>query len=107
MPLMNRPEFQTWLASHNGSRVVGRPSTESAACMKCGNDLDHEVSVHECLPCLAEQFGIDTAGKWNADVLAGLVRAAADPVVLAQVLDEIVPFARDVIAHRIGLPASG
>ena len=56
--------------------------------------------------CLAERFGIETTEHWIADVLAGFVRAAADPVVLAQVLAEIVPFARDVIEHRTTLPAT-
>lgn len=58
--------------------------------MSCGGDLDHEVSVHECLVCLAERFGIETAEHWIADVLAGLVRAASDPVVLAHVLAALV-----------------
>jgi len=103
MPLIDRPEFRAWL-DHHSERKVGRPHGESTACMTCGADLDHEVSVHECLVCLAERFGIETAEQWIADVLAGLVRAASDPTVLAQVLAEIVPFARDVIEHRAPPP---
>ncbi len=103
MPLTDRPEFRAWLDRH-AERKVGRPHGESAACLTCGGDLDHEISVHECLVCLAERFGIETAEHWIADVLAGLVRAASDPVVLAQVLAEIVPFARDVIEHRAPPP---
>jgi hypothetical protein len=99
MPLTDRPEFGAWLAHHE-SHMVGRPHGETTNCMTCGSDLDHELASHQCLVCLAERFGIETAEHWIADVLAGLVRAAADPVVLAQVLAEIVPFARDVIEHR-------
>jgi hypothetical protein len=106
MPLTDRPEFQAWLARHN-ERDVGRPRTKRTSCMACGGELDHEVSVHECVACLAERFGIETAEYWIADVLAGLVRAAANPVVLAQVIAEIVPFARDVIEHRAPLSTSG
>jgi hypothetical protein len=106
MPLTDRPEFRAWLDRHNG-RMVGRPHGKITACTICGHDLDHGVSSQECLVCLAEQFGIETAEQWNADVIAGFVRAAADPVVLAQVLAEIVPFARDVIEHRTTLPTTG
>ncbi len=106
MPLTDRPEFRAWLDRHNG-RMVGRPHGEIASCMTCGSDLDHDVSSQECLVCLAERFGIETAEHWIADVAAGLVRAAADPAVLAQVLAEIVPFARDVIEHRTTLPTTG
>lgn len=103
MPLIDRPEFRAWLDGHN-QRRVGRPHGDTASCLTCGSELDHELSTHECLVCLAERFGIETAEHWIADVLAGLVRAASDPAVLAQVLAEIVPFARDVIEHR-ALPA--
>jgi hypothetical protein len=106
MPLTDRPEFRAWLEIHN-HRTVGRPHGKVTDCLTCGDELDHEVSAHECLVCLAERFGIETAEHWIADVLAGFVRAAADPVVLAQVLAEIVPFARDVIEHRTTLPATG
>ncbi len=106
MPLTDRPEFRAWLDRHN-DRMVGRPHGEITSCLTCGSDLDHDVSSQECLVCLAERFGIETAEHWIADVLAGLVRAAADPVVLAQVLAEIVPFARDVIEHRTTLPTTG
>ncbi len=103
MPLIDRPEFRAWL-DHHSERKVGRPHGESPACMTCGGELNKEVSAHECLVCLAERFGIETAEQWIADVLAGLVRAASDPTVLAQVLAEIVPFARDVIEHRAPPP---
>jgi hypothetical protein len=106
MPLTDRPEFRAWLDRHNDRRV-GRPHGEITSCLTCGSDLDHEISSQECLVCLAERFGIETSEQWIADVLAGFVRAAADPVVLAQVLAEIVPFARDVIEHRTTLPATG
>jgi hypothetical protein len=106
MPLTDRPEFHAWLDRHNG-RMVGRPHGEITSCITCGSDLDNDISSHECLVCLAERFGIETAEQWTADVLAGLVRAAADPVVLAQVLAEIVPFARDVIEHRTTLSTTG
>ena len=103
MPLTDRPEFRAWLDRHN-ERRVGRPHGDTIDCLTCGSDVDHELSTQECLVCLAERFGIETAEHWIADVLAGLVRAAADPVVLAQVLAEIVPFARDVIEHRAPPP---
>jgi hypothetical protein len=103
MPLIDRPEFRAWLDRHN-QHSVGRRHGESTDCLTCGADLDHELSTRECLVCLAERFGIETAEHWIADVLAGLVRAAADPVVLAQVLAEVVPFARDVIEHRASPP---
>jgi hypothetical protein len=105
MPLIDRPEFRAWLDRHN-DRKVGRPHGKSPACMTCGGELNKEVGAHECLVCLAERFGIETAEQWIADVLAGFVRAASDPTVLAQVLAEIVPFARDVIEHRAP-PATG
>jgi len=104
MPLTDRPEFRAWLEIHN-DRKVGRPHGDTAACLTCGGELDHDTSSHECLVCLAERFGIETAEQWIADVLAGVVRAAADPTVLAQVLAEIVPFARDVLEHRAPTPA--
>jgi hypothetical protein len=105
MPLTDRQDFQDWLDRHN-KRRVGRPHGDTAACLTCGGDLDHDISTQECLVCLAERFGIETAEQWIADILAGLVRAAADPTVLAQVLAEIVPFARDVIEHRAPPPTS-
>ena len=105
MPLIDRPEFRAWLDRHNDRRI-GRPHGEIADCLTCGSDLDHEISSQECMVCLAERFGIETAEHWIADVLAGFVRAAADPVVLAQMLAEIVPFARDVIEHRTALPTA-
>jgi hypothetical protein len=103
MPLTDRPEFRAWLEIHNDRRV-GRPHGDTSSCLTCGAEFDHELSTHECLVCLAERFGIETAERWIADVLAGLVRAASDPVVLTQVLAEIVPFARDVIEHRAPPP---
>ena len=75
--------------------------------MTCSAANADELSSQECLVCLAERFGIETAEHWIADVLAGLIRAAADPIVLAQVLAEIVPFARDVMQHRGALATSG
>ena len=104
MPLTDRPEFRAWLDRHN-QRSVGRPHGQPKGCLTCGNALHHELGTQECLVCLAERFGIETAEQWIADVLAGLVRAAADPLVLALVLAEIVPFARDVIEHRVPPPA--
>jgi hypothetical protein len=99
MPLTDRPEFRAWLEIHN-DRKVGRPHGETTSCLTCGSQLDHDLSSQECLVCLAERFGIETAEQWIADILAGFIRAAADSVVLAQILAEIVPFARDVIDHR-------
>jgi hypothetical protein len=104
MPLIDRPEFRAWLEIHEG-RKVGRRHGEIGDCLTCGGDISHDLSSQECLVCLAERFGIETAEQWIADVLAGLIRAAADPAVLAQVMSEIVPFARDVIEHRTTLPA--
>jgi hypothetical protein len=100
MPLTDRPEFQAWLEIHN-DRKVGRPHGDTASCLKCGSSVDHDLCSQECLVCLAERFGIETAEQWIADIFAGLIRAAADPAVLAQVMAEIVPFARDVIEHRV------
>jgi hypothetical protein len=106
MPLTDRPEFRAWLEIHN-NRKVGRPHGETASCLKCGSSFDHDPSSQECLVCLAERFGIETAERWIADILAGFIRAAADPAALAQILSEIVPFARDVIEHRATVPAAG
>jgi hypothetical protein len=99
MPLTDRPEFRAWLEIHNDRRV-GRPHGATSSCLTCGNELDPDASTQECLVCLAERFGIETAEQWIADILAGFIRAAADPAVLAQVMAEIVPFARDVIEYR-------
>jgi hypothetical protein len=106
MPLTDRPEFRAWLEIHD-SRRVGRRHGDTTSCLTCGNDLEHQLSSQECLVCLAERFGIETAEQWIADILAGFIRAAANPAVLAQVMAEIVPFARDVIEHRTTLPATG
>jgi hypothetical protein len=104
MPLTDRPEFRAWLEIHD-ERRVGRPHGDPTGCLTCGNQL-HDFSTQECLVCLAERFGIETAEQWIADILAGFIRAASDPAVLAQVLSEIVPFARDVIEHRTTRPAT-
>jgi hypothetical protein len=106
MPLTDRPEFLAWLEIHNDRRV-GRPHGDVASCLTCGSQFDHDLSTQECLVCLAERFGIETAEQWIADILAGFIRAAADPAVLAQVMAEIVPFARDVIEHRTTFSATG
>lgn len=103
MPLTDRPEFHAWLGRH-AERDVGRPTQPQSECSRCGAAVDSELSPHECLVCLVEQFGTDTAEQWLAETLAGLIRAAADPVVLAQVLAEVVPFTRDVLDYR--LPAA-
>jgi hypothetical protein len=106
MPLIDRPEFRAWLEIHSDRRV-GRPHDATTDCLTCGAAVDHDLSIQECLVCLAERFGIETAEQWIADILAGLIRAAANPAVLAQVMAEIVPFARDVIEHRTTLTARG
>jgi hypothetical protein len=105
MPLTDRSEFRAWLEIHDNRRV-GRPHSDITGCLTCGGNIDHDLSTQECLVCLAERFGIETSEQWIADILAGFIRAAADPAVLAQVMSEIVPFARDVIEHRT-LPATG
>jgi len=94
MPLQDRPEFQTWL-EHRTANMVGRRHGDPNDCTTCGNDLAHHLNTTECLVCLAEHFGIETAEFWLAEAIAGFIRATADPVVFAQMLAEIVANARD------------
>jgi hypothetical protein len=94
MPLQDRQDFKAWLARRN-ENMVGRRHGDPAICSSCGS-FDDTVDGPECLVCLAESFGIETAETWLAESLAGFVRAAADPSVLARMLAELVAHARDI-----------
>lgn len=97
MPLSDRPDFRAWL-DHRTGDTVGRRHGDPNACRTCGADLDHELGSTDCLVCLAEQFGTETAELWLAEALAGFVTAAADPPALARMLAELVVHARDIAA---------
>ena len=97
MPLQDRQDFQTWLARRN-ENMVGRRHGDAPTCTACGNDLDHTLNSTECLVCLAERFGTETAEAWLAESIAGFARAAADPLVLARMLAELITHARDLAA---------
>jgi hypothetical protein len=95
MPLQDRPEFKTWL-EHRTAGMVGRRHGDPNICTACGNDLDHRLNSTECMVCLAEQFGTETAERWLADALAGFVAATATPAVLARMLADLVAHAREM-----------
>ena len=95
MPLTDRPEFHAWLEQRTAS-MVGRRHGDPNVCTACGADLAHHLDSAECLVCLAEQFGTETAERWLADAFAGLVRAAADPPLLARVLADSIAHTRDL-----------
>jgi hypothetical protein len=97
MPLQDRQDFKAWLA-HRTENTIGRRHGDAPICTGCGNDLDHHLNTTECLACLAERFGTETAEAWLAESIAGFVRAAAEPPVLAQMLAELVAHARDIAA---------
>jgi hypothetical protein len=96
MPLQDRQDFQDWLARRTENRV-GRRHGDAPVCASCGN-IDDTIEGTECLVCLAESFGIETAEAWLAESVAGFVRAAGDPPVLARMLAELVVHARDIAA---------
>lgn len=95
MPLIDRQDFQTWL-DHTTQGQDPRTPDDPARCGSCDNALDHGLNSHECLVCLAERFGTETAENWIAEALAGFIRAAADPDVLARMLAELIPHAHDI-----------
>jgi len=95
MPLQDRPEFQTWL-EHRTAGMVGRRHGDPNDCTTCGSDLAHHLNSTECLVCLAEQFGIETAEPWLAEVIAGVVRAASHPPTLARMLAETIANTREL-----------
>lgn len=103
MPFVDRDDFQAWLGRHHAHYADHPPAS---SCGKCGGPIDREVSRYECVPCLAEQFGVATVESWIADIGVGLVRAADDRVVLAQAVGEIVRFGRDVFAFHLPAPAA-
>ena len=97
MPLQDRPDFQAWL-EHRTANTIGRRPGDAPICTACGNNLDHRLDTTECLVCLAERFGTETAEMWLAESIAGFVRAATDPPVLARMLTDLVAHARDIAA---------
>jgi hypothetical protein len=99
MPFPDRPEFQAWLARHHDHYANEKPATPPA-CKKCGDAVDLDVSAHECVPCLAEQFGIATIERWVADVVAGVIAAADNPQAFAQLFGEILRFSRDIVVYH-------
>jgi hypothetical protein len=104
MPLTDRPEFQAWLEERTAN-MVGRRHGDPHICTACGNDLTHHLDSTECLVCLAEQFGTETAERWLADAVAGFVRAAAEPPVFARMLADSIAHARDLAAIHAPPPS--
>ena len=97
MPLLDRPEFRAWLDRRNEGRI-GESHDPPTICSNCRGPLTPEVDAEECLVCLAEQFGSETAEAWLADVIAGFARAAVtDRRVLAQMLAELVGHAGEIV----------
>jgi hypothetical protein len=96
MPLSDRPDFRAWL-DHRDADTIGRRHNDANACKTCGADLDHELGSTDCLVCLAEQFGTETAELWLAEAIAGFVRATADPPALTQMLANLISHARDLV----------
>ncbi len=99
MPLTDRPEFRAWLANRNND-LIGKRHGNAITCTACGNALDPKLDSQECLVCLAERFGTETAEAWLAEAIAGFIAAAADPAALAQILAELIAHARDIAAIR-------
>ena len=100
MPLSDRPEFRAWLEARTGA-MVGRRHGHPTICTACANRIDHQLGGSECLVCLAEQFGTETAELWLAEALAGVIHAAADPPALARILSSIVAITREVSATHV------
>jgi len=98
MPLTDRPEFQAWLDQRTAD-MVGRRHGDPNVCTSCGRTLDHQLNSTECLVCLAEQFGTETAELWLAEAIAGFIRAAADPRVLSRMLGELVAQGREIVEN--------
>ena len=97
MPLLDRPEFRAWL-DHRNEGQVGEPHERSTICTDCRGPLTPDVDAEECLVCLAEQFGTETAEAWLADVIVGFVHAAVtDRRMLAQMLAELVGHAGEIV----------
>lgn len=97
MPLSDRPEFRAWLARRNEGRVGSRHGDPSV-CGGCGARRPSELmEAGECLVCLALEFGVETAETSLANAIAGFVRAAENPQVLARVLAETVAYANEVV----------
>ena len=95
MPLSDRPDFRVWL-DHRNADTIGRRHGDPNACKTCGADLDHELGSTDCLVCLAEQFGIETAERWLTEAITGFMRAAADPPALTRMLVDSISHARDL-----------
>jgi len=105
MPLLDRPEFRAWLDRQN-TDLIGRRHGDSLECTACGENLDPRINSRECLVCLAERFGAETAETWLAEAVAGFITAAASPPVLAPMLSELVVHARDIaVIHAPADPA--
>lgn len=98
MPLPDRPEFRAWLDRRNEDRA-GESHDPPTTCSNCREPLTPELAYgDECLVCVAEQFGTETAEAWLADVIAGFARAAvADRCVLAHMLAELIAHARGIV----------
>jgi hypothetical protein len=96
MPLSDRPDFRAWLDNRTAD-TIGRRHRDPNACPSCGADLDHELNSTDCLVCLAEQFGTETAELWLAEAITGFIRATADPPTLARMLANLVSHARELV----------
>jgi len=105
MPLSDRPEFRAWLEARTAG-MVGRRHGDPNDCTGCGNDLAHHLNSTECLVCLAEQFGTDTAERWLTEAISGFIRAASDPPALARMLAESIANARELAEIHAPPPAS-
>jgi hypothetical protein len=100
MPLQDRAEFIAWLEDRNGN-MVGRRHGDPGRCDSCGLILDHELDSTDCLVCLAEQFGIDTAHVWIAEAFSGLTRAAVRPSsTFGPLLRELIHAGREIVHDR-------
>jgi predicted RNase H-like HicB family nuclease len=96
MPLPDRPDFQTWFTARNGGRV-GRQSDDPTVCDTCGSAMDHALGGPDCLVCLAEQFGAETAEMQLAEAIAAFAQAAGDPPTLSRLLADAIAHVHDLV----------
>jgi len=99
MPLIDRQDFRAWLVRRNMRMVGRRHGGDPSVCTACGDPLNHQINSTECMACLAEQFGTETAELWLAEAIAGFIRAAADPHLLAHMLGELVHHGREIATN--------
>jgi hypothetical protein len=105
MPLPDRPDFQAWFTDRNDG-LVGRRHGDPTVCGTCGSAIDHALGGAECLVCLAQQYGTETAERWLVDAIAGFIRAAADPPALARMLADSISHARELAEIHAPRPAA-